>query len=515
VLFNIAIRVFPRTLSALVLATTLAGCGGGGDPIAPPPVVIPTAAIAVGAATGTVVIGSSTTIAVTLTRGGGFTGEVALAVTGALTGVTVAAQTVAAGATTTTLNVVTTAAAVEGTQTLIIAGTGAGVTIVSQTVALMITAPVPPIAQIGSDITNGDVRFGSKIALSADGTRMVVGAPESANGTTRVYQRTGTTWAQLGADIIGEALGDLAGSGLDINTAGTRIAIGASLNDGNGTSSGHVRVYDLVGTTWTQVGADINGGAGSGLGFRVALSGSGNRLIADCRTLSSTCARVFDLVSGSWTQVGATLTGIDDFGNAVDVSSDGNTIAVSAAGSTTANTSAGSVYVYRLNGGAWTQVGNVLTGTTGLDRFGFAISLTANGTRIAISAPVNSEGAPAGSLRTFGQVRVFDLQGSTWTPVGNAVNGLSDIGTSNDALGQTLRISDDGTRWAATGTPNSIARVYTLNSGAWTQTGATIVSPAGLAGSSEGLALSPDGKTVAVGYVNGTPRRVRVFSILP
>jgi hypothetical protein len=32
-------------------------------------------------------------------------------------------------------------------------------------------------------------------------------------------------------------------------------------NDGNGSNSGHARVFDLVGTTWTQVGADINGEA--------------------------------------------------------------------------------------------------------------------------------------------------------------------------------------------------------------------------------------------------------------
>ena len=38
-----------------------------------------------------------------------------------------------------------------------------------------------------------------------------------------------------------------------MNDVGTRLLIGAYLNDGNGTSSGHARVYDLVGTTWTQL----------------------------------------------------------------------------------------------------------------------------------------------------------------------------------------------------------------------------------------------------------------------
>ncbi len=175
--------------------------------------------------------------------------------------------------------------------------------------------------------------------------------------------------------------------------------------------------------------------------------------------------------------------------------------------------------VFRLSGSAWTQLGNELTevqnANTQGENFGASISLTANGSRIAIASPLNKEGAPAGSNRTFGQVRVFDLIGSIWTPVGNAVNGLSDISVNNDQFGETLMLSDDGTRWAATGASNSIAKVYSLVGGAWTQTGATVVAPVGVAQRSEGLALSPDDRTVAIDYVNGSPRRVRVFSITP
>ena len=31
------------------------------------------------------------------------------------------------------------------------------------------------------------------------------------------------------------------------------VAIGANGNDGNGTDSGHVRVYNYNGTAWTQI----------------------------------------------------------------------------------------------------------------------------------------------------------------------------------------------------------------------------------------------------------------------
>jgi hypothetical protein len=339
-----------------------------------------------------------------------------------------------------------------------------------------------------------------------------------------VYQRAGTVWTQLGADIIGEAAGDNAGNSVDINAAGTRIAVGAWLNSGNGNQAGHVRVYDLVGTTWTQVGSDLDGnlqsGFGSRFGWRVALSASGDRVIASAQFVNSGFARVYDLVGGTWTQVGATLSvvGINGYGDAVDVSSDGTTIAVSAP-IAQSRSAAGSVFVYRLVGGVWTLVGNVLNGSqtaTNLGEvFGDAISLSANGSRIAVAATQNREGPLVNGEAPWGQVRVFDLVGSTWTQIGNSVFATADIGINPDFFGETLMMSDDGTRWAATGASNSIAKVYTLVGGAWTQTGATIVAPAGLSVRSEGLALSRDGKTAAVGYVNGTPRRVRVFSVTP
>ena len=56
----------------------------------------------------------------------------------------------------------------------------------------------------------------------------------------------GPSWSQtlLGADIDGEADGDLSGFSVSLSSDGTRVAIGANANDGdNGNDSGHVRVY--------------------------------------------------------------------------------------------------------------------------------------------------------------------------------------------------------------------------------------------------------------------------------
>ena len=50
---------------------------------------------------------------------------------------------------------------------------------------------------------------------------------------------------QLGADIDGEAALDQSGYSVSISSDGSRVAIGAIQNSGNGYHSGHVRVYSL------------------------------------------------------------------------------------------------------------------------------------------------------------------------------------------------------------------------------------------------------------------------------
>ena len=65
-------------------------------------------------------------------------------------------------------------------------------------------------------------------------------------------------WTQLGADIDGEAAGDYSGWAVAMSADSTRVAIGAP---DIGAGSGYVRVYDWNGTAWTQLGADIDGEA--------------------------------------------------------------------------------------------------------------------------------------------------------------------------------------------------------------------------------------------------------------
>ena len=90
------------------------------------------------------------------------------------------------------------------------------------------------------------------MSLSADGSRVAIGAPgkdpngQPNAGHVRVYQLSSGNWAQLGGDIDGEAASDQSGYSVSLSADGSRVAIGAHLNDPNGQSNaGHVRVFQL------------------------------------------------------------------------------------------------------------------------------------------------------------------------------------------------------------------------------------------------------------------------------
>ena len=138
--------------------------------------------------------------------------------------------------------------------------------------------------KVGSDIdgeTTSDYS-GWSVSLSSDGSVVAVGARDNDgvnggfSGHVRVYSWNGSVWTQRGADIDGEAASDQSGTSVSLSSDGSVVAVGAYLNDGNGTNSGHVRVYTWDGTVWTQRGADIDGEAVSDQsGWRVSLSSDG------------------------------------------------------------------------------------------------------------------------------------------------------------------------------------------------------------------------------------------------
>ena len=161
---------------------------------------------------------------------------------------------------------------------------------------------------------------GYSVSLSSDGSIVAIGAPfndGSGNiaGHVRVYENVSGTWTQVGSDIDGEAASDQSGYSVSLSSDGSIVAIGATYNDGNGSNSGHVRVYENVSGTWTQVGSDIDGEAASDQsGYSVSLSSDGSIVAIgatgnDGNGTSSGHVQVYKNVSGTWSMVATDIDG--------------------------------------------------------------------------------------------------------------------------------------------------------------------------------------------------------------
>ena len=140
--------------------------------------------------------------------------------------------------------------------------------------------------------------FGQQLQLSADGTELIVGVGKGlyfgtrdtgAIGEAKIYQNLNGTWVEIEAFLTGESPIDLVGSSVSISADGSVLAVGASLNDGSGIDSGHVRVYEKnVAGGWQPVGGDIDGeSAGDYFGGRVSLSADGTVLAVSAENNSN------------------------------------------------------------------------------------------------------------------------------------------------------------------------------------------------------------------------------------
>ena len=241
---------------------------------------------------------------------------------------------------------------------------------------------------------------GFSVALSASGDRVAIGAPwndgngESA-GHVRVYTLSGTSWLKLGNDIDGEAQGDRSGVSVALSGDGTRVAVGASRNAGNGEASGQVRAFEWAGGNWLQMDRDIDGeAAGDYSGTSVSMSTSGERLAVgasgnDDNGESSGHVRVYSWSGTSWLQLGKDIVGEaagDRSGSSVALSGDGNRLAVGATDNDVTGTNSGHVRVYGWSETGWHQLGMDIDGTDAEDSSGHAVSLSADGSRLVIGA---------------------------------------------------------------------------------------------------------------------------------
>jgi hypothetical protein len=382
------------------------------------------------------------------------------------------------------------------------------------------------VTKLGQDIVgeNPSDQSGYSVAMNSDGTIVAIGAITNISNTTakghvRVWKYNGSAWTILGAEIDGEATNDQFGWSVSLSSDGTIVAIGANQTAGvNGATSGRVRVYKFNGSAWAQLGGNIDGEATTDQsGYSVSLSADGTIVAIgainndgttglstdnrghvriykydSAKTTSVTDQASFDFGPINWRRLGTDIDGKvagDQSGFSVSLSSDGTIVAIGAITNDGNGNDSGHVMVRQYNGTAWTQLGSDIGGEAAGDDSGYSVSLSKDGKILAIGARDNNS--------SRGQVRVYNYQtitDATWTNY-----------TVNSFTYANKPIVANG------GDANPVSGKYY-----WVQLGGDIEGEAASDWSGWSVSLNADGNIVAIGapYNDGSADRaghVRIY----
>ncbi|MEM8907247.1 MAG: T9SS type A sorting domain-containing protein [Bacteroidota bacterium] len=258
--------------------------------------------------------------------------------------------------------------------------------------------------------------MGWSVALSDDGQRLAVGAIDGGalgRGYVKIFDYVNGDWIQIGSTLSDEINGGQFGKALAFSPDGNRLAVGDTGNSEFATNAGKVSIYAFDGTDWTVPGNPIYGTqelnfSGEALAFanegsRLAVGAFGQNAIGQ---LVGT-VRVFDEINGTWTLVDRPIFGEamgDESGRRIALSADGNRLVIGARTNNGAGENAGQVRIYDHINGRWFQLGLDLDGVVPGDRFGIGLSLSEDGTRMAVGATNLDTGA-----NNSGQVKVYQL----------------------------------------------------------------------------------------------------------
>ena len=384
------------------------------------------------------------------------------------------------------------------------------------------------ISQTIDCIGNWEI-YGFSISLNSSGTIVAIGGPMD-NGGVRVFQYImDGSWTQLGIDFEDARLGRC----VSLNADGTIIAVGTP----NKNSRGEAIVYRYNDISWIQISQTISGMVytdpfygwiNDRTGTSVSLNASGDILAVSSPNSSiygynSGLVRVYKYVSdGSWIQLGQNNDIVgdvrtnsqnnpigDNLGYSVSLNYSGNIIAVGAPSNSINSGSSGAIRVYKYNEIGWVRLDfniNILD-TYANTFFGTSVALNAEGNRVIVNAPT----APY----SIGYSIVYDNV-SSGNIIDNSLNFLrtkidmsyvlkSTFEASYNSLKDqieisfgTIRLNSLDTSSISINTINTRHSSQRFNNILWNQIGLDISNGPPLTNNNKKVAISNDGKVVAL-----------------
>ncbi|MFG1489702.1 FG-GAP repeat protein, partial [Oceanospirillum sp. HFRX-1_2] len=369
-------------------------------------------------------------------------------------------------------------------------------------------------------------RFEDSNATGINGNHSDNSAGDS--GAVYVFTRSGVTWSQeayIKASNTGAK--DEFGSALSLSGDGNTLAVGARYEDSNATGidgnqgdnslttdAGAVYVFTRSGANWSQeayIKASYTRRLGAeNFGEAVSLSADGNTLAVGAPNEDSSASGINGVESSSpipdsfdsgavyvftrsdtgWTQQvyikASNRESSDNFGSAVSLSENGDTLAVGAfregSNATGINgdqddnsaSSSGAVYVFTRSGSDWSKQAYIKASNTDAeDRFGHAVSLSADGNTLVVGATGESSNAKGingdetdnsvtGLYAAYRAGAVYRFKRSEAGWVQQSYIKASNTGHDSAGLGTSVSLSEDGSVLAV-GAKGERSNAYWIN----------------------------------------------------
>lgn len=294
-----------------------------------------------------------------------------------------------------------------------------------------------------------DSEFGSDVALSDDGNKLVVAArsENAQEGAIRMYERTpgNDSWDLMGT-IVGAGEGFRAGWSVSISGDGSVVAMGSTKGSSN--NGGIVTTY--AAPDWRLYGSIIEAQTSKDItGFSVSLNGDGTLLAVGSVKATSPDgvsnagrAEVFAMNGTAWNAefevFGETRQGYD--GSSVALSRDGNLFVVGGRGFAREGTVAiGRCRVYeRSDATGQYELLHTVFGGNDREELGWSAAISADGNKVAC-------GGKGGNMLEFGEsgvARVWDrtsLDESEILPRGERFSSVE-----GSSFGSSVSLSNDG-----------------------------------------------------------------------
>ncbi|WP_167512845.1 FG-GAP repeat protein, partial [Aliivibrio finisterrensis] len=301
-------------------------------------------------------------------------------------------------------------------------------------------------------------QFGDATAMSRDGMTLAVLAWKApSNNTTTddagavyIYRRQGNSWQEVTILRTNQTINQL--SEVVMSVDGRRV-IASATNQAFVFDVPIVNDVPQWGETWsmTVVDHDISDAPEPSL----AINAQGN-IMAVGANAHSGVVKIYRLENSTWSLIQQLdkPTNSMNFSTHIDTSDNGDVIVVGAFGAT----GLGRAFAYRYNGMQW-QLEQTLMGSEvqNGDRFGFAVSVNADGSRVALSSP--RDDGETNAIVNSGAVYIYDFTNNSWQEIA-IIRSLSPM---SGGFGADARLSPLGDKLASVGYASQGVYVYDLS----------------------------------------------------